>query len=794
MKRKHVIVLFVMLALLSACRNPADTTNTTNNTKPEEQPDKAAGAAVSVPVQASVTQTQITINAVTLSSNPGNQTAEYAIATAASPAPTSGWQDGLIFNGLTPDTDYFVFARSKENENYKAGAAQVSAAIRTLSAVTEVPAAKGAVLSGIYRNMFKEWGKTDAEVTAKVTNAWNKLFVSGTTDEKIFVETGSDMAYIYTADTNDVRSEGMSYGMMMCVQMDDKTRFDKLWKWAKTYMYNETTNAGNNNRGYFAWQCNTNGTRKDQSPAPDGEFYFVTSLLFASARWGNGTGDFDYGKYARKILYDMVHRTPNNTVDPYGAPTMFNLTYKMPVFVPYGSAANYTDPSYHLPAFYEIWADELENDYDDGQLSGIWSSLNELKTDFEFYRAAAQASRAFFPTTTNSTTGLGPDYANFDGTPTGGDHADFKFDAWRIAMNIGVDYAWWEKDPWQQTFADRIQAFFISKGITTYKNQWKLDGSSSTGDHSPGLVGCNAVASLAAANTENAKKFLEDFWNINMTTGTYRYYDGCLYMMCMLHLSGNFKAYLTNTTPSASISPAAAAFDKKAGEQADIQVTITPNGNSLSNIKNGATLLASGTDYTVSGNTVTIKASYLAAQPNGTTTLTFTFSAGKARNIAITVTDTTGGGVSKLKYDFAVDTTVVPTYSSSNISATNSGGVLSLSKTGSYSADYFLLPFTLPAGKNLSNYSKINILYKGTAGDGSGSGKQFGAVVNPSGSTYTKFTATLSTLPNTQSVITLTRDTSVNVSTYTGTFNIGFGNLNANSGTKYEIASIELVE
>jgi len=419
----------------------------------------------------------------------------------------------------------------------------------------------GAVATGVYRNMFTEWGKTTAEVTAKVNTAWNKLFVSGTADEKIFIETGSDMAYIYTADTDDVRSEGMSYGMMMCVQMNDKTRFDKLWKWAVTYMYHDPSKSANSgSRGYFAWQCGTNGSQKDPGAAPDGDFYFTTALLFAAARWGNGSGINNYGQYARQILYDMCHRQMGG-LDGWDNPGLFRREgdvrspsatdkagYFMPVFSPAGNNVRFTDPSYHLPAFYEVWALELENDYNNNKLSGIWSTKADLQADIDFYKEVAKKSRAFFPTTTHPTTGLGPDYANFDGSPTGGEHADFKFDAWRIAMNIAVDYSWWAKDPWQKTFADRIQAFFVSKGVNTYANQWKLDGSSSTGDHSPGLVGCNAVASLAASH-DNAWKFIEDFWNISMTTGKYRYYDGCLYMMCMLHLSGNFKAYLSYTTP-----------------------------------------------------------------------------------------------------------------------------------------------------------------------------------------------------------------------------------------------------
>jgi oligosaccharide reducing-end xylanase len=504
------------------------------------------------------------------------------------------------------------------------------------------PPSTGAVASKNYRNLFKEWGKTDAEINAKIQTAWSRLFTGGDGGTyKIYNEVGSDMAYIHTVDTNDVRSEGMSYAMMIAVQMDDQVKFNRLWKWAKTYMYN-TTSAGVNQRGYFAWQCGTDGSKKESSAAPDGEFYFVTSLLFASARWGDGEGIFEYRKHAMQLLYDMLHRFPG-TQDSWEAKSMFNLTNNMPVFVPYGNSANHTDPSYHLPAFYEVWAIEMERDADNNKLHGVWDSVADLRTDAQFYRKAVQASRDFFPKTTNATTGLGPDYANFDGTPTGGNHADFRFDAWRIAMNIAMDYAWWAADSWQITFADRIQSFFQSKGVSSYGNQWTLSGNQLDKDHSPGLVACNAVASLAATQ-ERAWEFLEDFWNISMTSGTYRYYDGCLYMLGLLHVTGNFKAYLSSNTviiSSSSISPTTATFDKKTGAQADIPVTITPNGNTFVRIQNGSNTLTSGTEYTVNGNIVTLKSSYLAAQPVGTTTLTFYFSAGANRSLAVTIADTT---------------------------------------------------------------------------------------------------------------------------------------------------------
>ena len=383
-----------------------------------------------------------------------------------------------------------------------------------------IPASVGAVSTGKYRNLFKELGYSDAEIDKKVESAWQKFFY-GTDDERIYYPVGEDMAYIYTADTDDVRSEGMSYGMMICVQMDKQEEFNRLWKWAKTHMQHKSGEF----KGYFAWQMNTNGTIKDNTPAADGEEYFATSLLFASARWGNGEGIYNYNKEAQEILTTMLHQAD----DGQGV-NMFNKEHKMPVFCPIGNAATYSDPSYHLPAFYEVWAREAEQDKD-------------------FWSEAAEASRQHFKDATNEKTGLGPDYSEYSGAAKNeGNHGDFRFDAWRIAANIACDYAWWAQDDWATTHANRIQSFFYDQGVDSYGNQWSLDGKNLSPDHSPGLVAMNATASLASSD-KKSWSFLEDLWNISPTTGKYRYYDGCLYMMGLLHCSGKFRAYLSSNTP-----------------------------------------------------------------------------------------------------------------------------------------------------------------------------------------------------------------------------------------------------
>lgn len=92
---------------------------------------------------------------------------------------------------------------------------------------------------------------------------------------------------------------------------------------------------------------------------------------------------------------------------------------------------------------------------------------------------------------------------------------------------------------------------------------------------------------------------------------------------------------------TSTINPATALFDKKESEQADVATTLTLNGNTLVGISNGLSALTKDTDYTVDGNQITIKKSYLAARPVGTANLTFAFSGGAAQNLAVTVTDST---------------------------------------------------------------------------------------------------------------------------------------------------------
>ncbi len=78
--------------------------------------------------------------------------------------------------------------------------------------------------------------------------------------------------------------------------------------------------------------------------------------------------------------------------------------------------------------------------------------------------------------------------------------------------------------------------------METYGDNWKLDGKAIRERHSPGLVATNGAASLASTNRERANRFVKALWELEVPSSkVFRYYDGLLYMMSLLHAAGEFR-------------------------------------------------------------------------------------------------------------------------------------------------------------------------------------------------------------------------------------------------------------
>ena len=401
--------------------------------------------------------------------------------------------------------------------------------------IAQAQPTQGAFYTHRYRNLFAEDGHPQPAIDAKLQAAYAQLFHGDPQTQAIFFAGGSNsngpLAYITDWNNHDVRSEGLSYGMMLSVQLNHRAEFNAIWNWTNTYL--ALPDPKHPSHGFFAWSAKTDGTLNSETPAPDGEEYFAMALLFASARWGDGVGLFNYHAQADTLLHNMLHRQRIAGLTKFGVRdegNEFSPEYHMVRFIPDTFAGNFTDPSYHLPAFYELWA--------------RWGPPE----DRPFWAAAAQTSRRFFLQTTDPHTALAPVYANWDGTPHPTRFPEsglFGQDAWRVASNWSVDWAWFHADPNEPILADRYQSFFTTQG-PQYGSIFSIQGKNIDPNHSAGLAAANAVPGLAATDPTRSRPFTEELWNQPIPAGQYRYYDGMLYLLSFLHTSGNFRIY----TPS----------------------------------------------------------------------------------------------------------------------------------------------------------------------------------------------------------------------------------------------------
>lgn len=417
-----------------------------------------------------------------------------------------------------------------------------------LSAQTYKPWDKGAFETGKYRNLFVEMGYSEKEVEKKVKEVFNDVFRG---PNKVYFEVGDTMGYVSDIKNNDARTEGMSYGMMIAVQFGEKDIFDRLWRWSRKYMQHQS----GPREGYFAWSCKVDGTKNSDGAASDGELYFITALIFASNRWGDDTG-INYKAEAQRILNcTMPREVEGRPMPAFGqqgqqAPQkqqmfLINPENKLITFTPDGYGQRFTDPSYHVPAFYEVWAKWA----DDGRA--------------DYWNECAQKSREYLHKAIHEKTGLNADYSQYDGSqmqsfggrPNGSNN--FRYDSWRVPMNIALDYEWSCADrEWQQQYGEKIQNFFYSQGINDFVDQYRVDGTlPEEGEilqaggfrklrHSIGLVATTAAASMMCSHAKS-KEFVDALWNakhVPFEDGYFdAYYDGLLRLFSFMHLSGNYR-------------------------------------------------------------------------------------------------------------------------------------------------------------------------------------------------------------------------------------------------------------
>jgi oligosaccharide reducing-end xylanase len=409
-------------------------------------------------------------------------------------------------------------------------------------------------------NLFaKLLDKSQLEIDQKVSTAVQRFFGVGTGEPAELIRKGGyrlyyelpqdeSMAFIWAADSNDVRSEGMSYGMMIALQMNMPREFDRLWKFARTFMQYPADSPLVAWRHYFRWQGAVRPSGKqwqvsfgaETTPAPDGEEYFAAALYLADRRWGS-TGEVNYRNEAAQITWAMLHNRPRDGRFP-----IIHQQADVVVFVPYQSSYEHSDPSYHVPAFYELFAE-----YGPAM-------------DAERWRELAKHSRDFLVSSAHPSSGLHPDYALFTGTPTQGyqssRHDEFYYDAWRVPLNLALDQAWFGSDPRMKAQIEKYHAFFSGHlgDHNVASALFALDGSKPSGGGSTALTATLAAGALGS-DAPNRKTYVENLWHVAQQSGEWRYYQECVYVLGLLATSGRYQYDWASAAETTGVAPTGAA-------------------------------------------------------------------------------------------------------------------------------------------------------------------------------------------------------------------------------------------
>jgi len=106
-----------------------------------------------------------------------------------------------------------------------------------------------------------------------------------------------------------------------------------------------------------------------------------------------------------------------------------------------------------------------------------------------------------------------------------------------------VDWSWFKADRVIVTNTKKFLNFLYGKGVSSYSQEYALDGTSkSQYTVSEAQAGANGAAVLAS-DDDRDYAFVDALWNKPLASGQWRYYNGLVQMLGILHTAGAFKAY-----------------------------------------------------------------------------------------------------------------------------------------------------------------------------------------------------------------------------------------------------------
>ena len=303
----------------------------------------------------------------------------------------------------------------------------------------------------------------------------------------LIVADGTDgsMRVIRPEDGNDTVSEGISYGMLFAVYMNDKATFDAIWKYEQKHL---------NTHGLMHWRISAQGTTTGNNSATDADEDIAFALVMADKQWGG------YTTTATNML---------NTVAMWDFGT--DGTIKG------GDFYVAVNPSYIAPAFYRVFAAYVT----DATQRARWMTI--LDKNYEIL-AMVQ----------NTTNGLVPDWSAGPATNT-----SYGYDATRTPYRVALD-ACWSNDPRAKAFSQKIGGFFAGIGAANIVDGYSVTtGMPTSTNKNSTFVGPAGAAGMAA----NQPQLVADAYArvaADAKAANESYYNRSWALFTVMLMTGNF--------------------------------------------------------------------------------------------------------------------------------------------------------------------------------------------------------------------------------------------------------------
>jgi endo-1,4-beta-D-glucanase Y len=331
------------------------------------------------------------------------------------------------------------------------------------------------------------------DVVATAYSNWKSKFVQGG-------------RVIRPENSNDTVSEGIAYGMLIGVFMNDQPLFDALWTYAQSKR---------DNNGLMNWHLDANGNVADSGGgATDADEDMAYALLMAGTQWG-GT----YNASAVTLINTIWDKEVENGSNVLKPGDNFG-------------GSDQTNPSYFAPSYYRAFAKATP--------AHDWAAVVEKS-----YTILAAASGA---------NGLVPNWVNASGAGVNGPGNDsnglyYGYDACRTPFRIALDYCE-NGEPRAKAYLDKLVTFMNTTGgarLLALK-----DGYTSAGANPPGTLGDYGagmafyapvgVAAMIGGHDAVASGVYTSL-SINTsksTSASFTYFHGSWGVLSLLAMSGNF--------------------------------------------------------------------------------------------------------------------------------------------------------------------------------------------------------------------------------------------------------------